>query len=68
MISAGVSSQVPSAMNQEPLIAYFSMEIAMEPGMPTYCGGLGLLAGDLLPGAADRQLASLGVSPLHPRR
>ncbi len=27
-------------------IAYFSMEIALETGMPTYSGGLGVLAGD----------------------
>jgi glucan phosphorylase len=27
-------------------IAYFSMEIALEPGMPTYSGGLGILVGD----------------------
>lgn len=27
-------------------VAYFSMEIALEPGMPTYSGGLGVLAGD----------------------
>ncbi len=27
-------------------IAYFTMEIALEPGMPTYGGGLGVLAGE----------------------
>ncbi len=26
-------------------IAYFSMEIALDEGMPTYSGGLGVLAG-----------------------
>jgi glycogen phosphorylase len=35
------------------LVAYFSMEIAIEPGMPTYSGGLGMLAGDTLRSAAD---------------
>lgn len=34
-------------------IAYFSMEIALEPGMPTYSGGLGVLAGDTIRSAAD---------------
>ena len=28
------------------MIAYFSMEIGLEPKMPTYAGGLGELAGD----------------------
>ncbi|MCU1340591.1 MAG: hypothetical protein JWN92_14, partial [Candidatus Acidoferrum typicum] len=27
-------------------IAYFSMEIALDPGIPSYGGGLGILAGD----------------------
>ena len=34
-------------------IAYFSMEIALDPSMPTYSGGLGILAGDTLRSAAD---------------
>ena len=36
-----------------PTIAYFSMEIALDPSMPTYSGGLGMLAGDTLRSAAD---------------
>ena len=52
-------------MKGDLLIAYFSMEIALEPGMPTYCGGLGFLAGDLLRSAADQELAIGGVSLLH---
>jgi glycogen phosphorylase len=35
------------------LVAYFSMEIAINPSMPTYSGGLGMLAGDTLRSAAD---------------
>ena len=35
------------------LVAYFSMEIAIHPAMPTYSGGLGVLAGDTLRSAAD---------------
>jgi starch phosphorylase len=38
------------------LVAYFSMEIAINPAMPTYAGGLGILAGDTL-----RSMADLGV-------
>jgi starch phosphorylase len=36
-----------------PQVAYFSMEIALEPDLPTYSGGLGILAGDTLRSAAD---------------
>jgi len=35
-------------------VAYFSMEIALADSMPTYSGGLGVLAGDTLLAAADR--------------
>jgi glycogen phosphorylase len=35
------------------VVAYFSMEIAINPAMPTYSGGLGVLAGDTLRAAAD---------------
>ena len=34
-------------------IAYFSMEIALENSMPSYSGGLGVLAGDTIRAAAD---------------
>jgi hypothetical protein len=40
-------------MNQERVIAYFSMDIALEPDIPTYSGGLGALAGDTVRSAAD---------------
>jgi starch phosphorylase len=46
-------------------IAYFSMEIALENGIPTYSGGLGVLAGDTLRAAADRGLPMVGVTLLH---
>src|SRR5690606_14766508 len=48
-------------------IAYFSMEVALESGMPTYSGGLGVLAADLLRSAADAGLALVGVTLLHRR-
>ena len=41
---------------QSRLVAYFSMEIAITPAMPTYSGGLGVLAGDTLRAAADMRL------------
>jgi starch phosphorylase len=47
------------------LIAYFSMEMALDPRMPTYSGGLGILAGDFLRAAADQELDVVGVTLLH---
>ena len=47
------------------VIAYFSMEIALESNVPTYSGGLGVLAGDTIRTAADMKLPFVGVSLLH---
>ena len=49
----------------EPLVAYFSMEIALEPSIPTYSGGLGVLAGDTIRAAADRGVPMVAVTLLH---
>lgn len=46
-------------------IAYFSMEIALEPEMPTYSGGLGALAGDTIRSAADLELPMVAVTLLY---
>jgi starch phosphorylase len=46
-------------------IAYFSMEICLEQAIPTYSGGLGVLAGDTLRSAADLKLPIVGVTLLH---
>lgn len=46
-------------------VAYFSMEIALEPGMPTYSGGLGVLAGDTLRAAADLKVPLVAVTLLY---
>ena len=48
-----------------PKIAYFSMEVALDPQMPTYSGGLGVLAGDTLKSAADLGVPMVGVTLLH---
>ena len=45
--------------------AYFSMEIALDPAMPTYSGGLGILAGDFLRSAADMAAPLVGITLLH---
>jgi starch phosphorylase len=52
-------------MKAKKSIAYFSMEIALDPAMPTYSGGLGVLAGDTLRAAADRSLPMVAVTLLH---
>ena len=46
-------------------IAYFSMEIALESSIPTYSGGLGVLAGDTIRAAADMKLPVVAVTLLH---
>lgn len=46
-------------------IAYFSMEVALEEGLETYAGGLGILAGDLLRSAHDLGLPMIGLSLLN---
>ena len=49
----------------EPQIAYFSMEVGLENALPTYSGGLGVLAGDTLRAAADLALPVVGVTLVH---
>ena len=46
-------------------VAYFSMEIAIHPSMPTYSGGLGVLAGDTLRSAADLGVPVTAFTLLH---
>ena len=46
-------------------VAYFSMEICLEQAIPTYSGGLGVLAGDTLRSAADLGVPLVAVTLLH---
>lgn len=46
-------------------IAYFSMEIGIRPDIPTYSGGLGVLAGDILKSGADLGVPIIGVSLMY---
>jgi starch phosphorylase len=48
-------------------IAYFSMEIGLDPAIPTYSGGLGMLAGDTVRSAADLGIPMVAVALLHRR-
>jgi len=45
----------------------FSMEIALSRELPTYSGGLGMLAGDTLRSAADMAAPMVAVSLAHRR-
>jgi glycogen phosphorylase len=46
-------------------IAYFSMEIAIADEIPTFSGGLGVLAGDFLRAIADGAVPAVGVTLLY---
>jgi len=52
-------------MDNDRFIAYFTMEIALDPGMSTYSGGLGVLAGDTIRSAADLKVPVVAVCLLH---
>ncbi len=47
------------------IVAYFSMEIGLETDIPTYSGGLGILAGDTVRAAADLGLPMAAVTLLY---
>jgi starch phosphorylase len=47
---------------EEPRVAYFSMEIAVKSEIPTYSGGLGVLAGDTLRSSADLKIPIVAVT------
>ncbi|MFW6094153.1 MAG: alpha-glucan family phosphorylase [Pseudomonadota bacterium] len=47
---------------RRPQVAYFSMEIALQDDIPTYAGGLGVLAGDTMRSAADLELPIVAVT------
>jgi len=60
------SQYFPSREPNNPgTVAYFSMEIAVIPEIPTYSGGLGVLAGDTLRAAADMGLPLVAVTLAH---
>ncbi len=46
-------------------VAYFSMEVGLSAEIPTYSGGLGILAGDTLRSASDLGVQMVGVTLLH---
>jgi glycogen phosphorylase len=59
--SVGVAGDAPAPVT----IAYYSMEIALDDRLPTFSGGLGVLAGDHVRAAADRGLPLAAVTLLY---
>jgi starch phosphorylase len=55
----------PETAVQSPAVAYFSMEVGLTSAMPTYSGGLGVVAGDTLRAAADLGLPMAAVTLVH---
>lgn len=70
-MSDGAGREEHAVPLQEPMttptsaIAYFSMEIGLEPSVPTYSGGLGVLAGDTIRAAADVGLPMVALTLAH---
>ncbi|MBU1781977.1 glycogen/starch/alpha-glucan phosphorylase, partial [bacterium] len=52
-------------MDSERKIAYFTMEIGIDQHLPTYSGGLGILAGDTVRSFADLKVPVVGVTLLY---
>lgn len=46
-------------------VAYFSMDAAVDSRIPTYSGGLGVLAGDMLRSAADLEIPMVALTLVH---
>lgn len=56
-----------SALDLDRRIAYFSMEVGFNSAIPTYSGGLGVLAGDTIRAAADMSVPMVAVTLIHRR-
>src|SRR5512144_1012168 len=52
-------------VNHRTIVAYFSMEVGIDPAMPTYAGGLGVLAADTIRAAADQEVPMVAVTLVH---
>jgi starch phosphorylase len=57
-----MSPELLQSLTDEPKIAYFSMEIGLNSEIPTYSGGLGVLAGDTIKSASDLGLPMVAVT------
>lgn len=61
----GAHKDLEMSTTSAPQVAYFSMEIALEQAVPTYSGGLGVLAGDTIRSAADLHVPMVAVTLAH---
>ncbi len=59
------AQQLKNLRSSSEYIAYFSMEIGINTQIPTYSGGLGVLAGDTVQSAADLSCPMVVVSLLY---
>jgi len=57
-------SKTVAGLGGKPKIAYFSMEIGIDENIPSYSGGLGILAGDTIKSCADLAVPIVGVTLL----
>lgn len=48
-----------------PEVAYFSMEVGIDPEIHSYSGGLGILAGDTIRSFADLSVPAIGITQLN---
>lgn len=63
-----LGASLRSLMEENPAfrsVAYFSMEVGLKESIPTYSGGLGVLAGDILKSSADLGVPMVGVTMLY---
>ena len=63
-IDYNVESEDAIGLKGKPKIAYFSMEIGIDENIPTYSGGLGILAGDTIKSCADLNVPMVGITLL----
>jgi len=61
----GYVFQTLESIKKDRKIAYFSMEICVDARIPTYSGGLGILAGDMIRSSADLEVSLVGVTLLY---
>jgi len=61
----GLIFEQEECIKKENKIAYFTMEICVDSKIPTYSGGLGILAGDTIRSAADLGVPMIGITLLY---
>ncbi len=61
----GVGTWYRKVNKEDRKIAYFSMEIGLDAKIPTYGGGLGILAGDTIKSCADLRVPLVAVTILY---